>query len=84
VSLTLEVGHDNDADAYEDGFDCFTGSAFEGGGWCYAVPGPGLGAPAFDGTSTGQLVCTFTSGADTLANYGNGSVTVQVLGMTLA
>jgi hypothetical protein len=84
VSLAMEIGHDNDADAYEDGFDCFTGSALEGAGFAYTTPGPALGCPAFDGTSTGQITATFTAGADQLANFTNGSVTVEVLYLDLA
>jgi hypothetical protein len=78
VSLAMEVGHDNDVDAYEDGFDCFTASALEGAGWTYTTMGVGVGVPAWDGTSTGQLQATFTAGADQLANFTNGSVTIEV------
>lgn len=84
VSLTLEVGHTNDVDAYEDGFDLFTGSAYEGAGYVYVTTGPGIGAPAFDGTSVGQCVATITAGADQLANFTNGDVTIDILGYILA
>jgi hypothetical protein len=83
VSLAMELGHDNDVDAYEDGFDCFTSSAHEGGGWEYETPGPALGLPPFDGVGTGQLTATFTAGADQLANFTDGSVTVQYWGFIL-
>lgn len=84
VSLAMEIGHDNDPDAYEDGFDCFTGSTLEGVGWTFVTPGPGIGAPAYDGTSTGQCVAVFTAGADQLANFTNGSVTVEVIAIDVA
>ena len=84
VSLAMELGHTNDVDAYEDGADVFTGSAYEGAGWVRVTPGPGLGVPAFDGTATGQLVATFTAGADTLGNFTNGSVEIQFLGIVIA
>ena len=84
VSLAMEIGHSNDVDAYEDGFDCFTSSALEGAGWAYTTTGPGIGAPAWDGTAVGQLVATFTAGADQLANFTNGSVTVEVFAIDVA
>jgi hypothetical protein len=84
VSLTMEIGHDNDVDAYEDGIDVFTASALEGAGWVYGTTGPGIGAPAYDGTSTGQVVATFTAGGDQLVNFTNGSVTVEVFYIEMA
>jgi len=84
VSLVLEVGHSNDVDAYEDAFDCFTGSALEGSGWVYVTPGPGIGAPAWNGTSVGQCVATFTAGADQLANFTGGSVTIEIIALDVA
>ena len=84
VSLDLEVGHSNDVDAYEDGFDVFTGSALEGAGWTYVTTGPGIGAPAWDGTAVGQCVAVFTAGGDQLANFTNGDVTIEVIAVDMA
>lgn len=84
VSLTVEVGTSNDVDALEDAFDAFTGSAYEGAGFVYVTPGPGIGTNGYDGTAVGQLVATFTAGADQLANFTDGSLTVEVLFLDLA
>jgi len=83
ASIALEVGHSNDPDAYEDGFDVFTGSALEGAGACYTTPGPGIGLPAFDGTSVGQCVAVLTANADQLLNCTNGEVTIDIIGCSL-
>lgn len=80
VSLVMELGHDGDADAYEDGFDCFTGSAHEAGEWQYETPGPALGTPpALATAGTRQMTATFTAGADQLANFTDGEVHVEFL-----
>jgi hypothetical protein len=83
VSLTMTVGHDGDRSAYDTGFDCFTGSVFEGAGWARGAIGAGSLASTVDGTSTGQLSASFTAGADQLANFTDGSVTVQIWGYLL-
>ena len=74
VSLAMEVGNTSDVDALEDGFNCFTGSPKEAAGWSYTTPGPGIGVPSL----ATQLVATFTAGGDTLANFTNGSVDIEV------
>lgn len=80
VSLVMELGHDGDADAYEDGFDCFTTSAHEAGEWQYETPGPALGTPpALATAGTRQMTATFTAGADQLANFTDGEVHVEFL-----
>lgn len=80
VSLVMELGHDGDADAYEDGFDCYTGSAHEAGEWQYETPGPALGAPpALATAGARQMTATFTAGGDQLANFTDGSVNVEFI-----
>lgn len=76
VSLTLEVGVNGDVDALEDGFDCFTGSIYEGDGPMFAVRGPWTGTPPLHGSNR-QLIATFTAGADQLVNFTNGSITIR-------
>ncbi len=84
ASIAMELGHTNDPDAFEDGFDVFTASAYEAAGNVYATTGPGLGVPAFDGTSVGQCVAVFTANADQLLNCTDGSVTIDIFGVILA
>jgi len=83
ANIALEVGHSNDPDAYEDGFDVFTGSALEGDGLTFTTPGPGIGLPAFDGTSVGQCVAVFTANADQLLNCTNGELQIDIIGCSL-
>lgn len=78
VSLAMELG-DSDVDSLEDGYDCFTGSTKEGVGFSYTTPGPGIGVPALNT----QLRATFTAGADQLANFTNGSVTIEIFYLEL-
>lgn len=77
VSLAMEVGYNGHVDAIEDGFNCFTGSPLEAAGWTFVTRGPGIGAPCIVG-STRQCLATFTAGADQLANFTNGSVTIRI------
>ena len=84
ASIALEVGHSNNPDAYEDGFDVFTASALEGEGFTFTTPGPDIGFPAWDGTSVGQCVAVLTANADQLANCTNGDLTIEVIAIDMA
>lgn len=80
ASLVMELGHDGDPDAYEDGFDVFTGSAHAAGEWQYETAGPGKAAPPAATTAqTRQMIATFTQGADQLANTTGGPVHVEFI-----
>jgi hypothetical protein len=80
VSLVMELGHEGDPDAYEDGFDVFTGSAHAAGEWQYETAGVGKASPPATTTAgTRQMIATFTQGADQLANTTGGPVHVEFL-----
>lgn len=81
VSLSMEIGITGEADRFVSAFDCFTLSPLEGAGWeSGTIAGqPALGYPM----PNTQLVATFTAGADQLANFSDGSVTVEVWGWEL-
>jgi hypothetical protein len=79
VSLNMTIGWDGAATRYVTAFNCFTGSPLESTGWEPGTPNaePQLGFPA----ASTQIVAVFTAGADTLANFTNGSVTVEIWGL---
>jgi hypothetical protein len=83
ASLAMEIGINGDVDAFEDGFNCYTGSPLEGVGATFVTRGPGVGCPPIAGSSR-QCTATFTAGGDTLANFTNGSVTVRVYYIDIA
>lgn len=84
ATATLKVGNDGDDDAYDGGADIFTGSAFTGLVWFRGAPGAGIGAPAYNGTATGQAQALFTIDAGNIADFTAGTVRVQVWGYALA
>lgn len=80
ASLVLEMGHEGDPNAYEAGFDVFTGSAHAAGEWQYETQGVGsTKPPAIATVSTRQMTALFTINADTLANCTGGPVHVEYL-----
>lgn len=80
ASLVMTLGHDGDADAYEAGYDVFTGSAHEAGEWQYETGGAGsVKPPALATAGARQLTATFTINADQLVNCTAGVVHVEVL-----
>jgi hypothetical protein len=80
ASLAMELGHDGDPDAYEDGFDVFTGSAHDAGEWQYETGGQGSAQPPATTTAqTRQMIATFTQNADQLVNTTGGPVHVEFL-----
>jgi hypothetical protein len=79
ASLTLKLGHDGDDDAYETGFDIFTGSAHAAGEWQLETAGVGKVAPAAIATAgLRQLIATATINADQLVNCTGGPAHVEI------
>ena len=80
VSLNMTIGWNGAADRYVTNFDCYTGSPLESATvWASGTPNaaPQLLFPA-DST---QMVAAFTAGGDTLANFTNGSVKIEIWGL---